>query len=506
VNGETLHVLARRGMRHLFMRQIVTTAVTMAGGVVLARVLSPEQFGTYAIATFIVNIFMIFGDFGLGPAFIQRTTPPSHEDLQTSFTLQFCLITTVVILTWTVAPWIVRFYPSLSGNGVKLARTLSLLLYIPVFHSISAVQLERSLNFKPVAWAEGVGMSLYQVVAVVGALEGLGVWSFVVATFAAGIAGLVVMYHAAPWPIRLRFNFAEMRRILKHGISFQSASIVVLVSQWVTPAVVGTFVGPQAVGYLGLAFANARRPLLLAESVMRVSFPHFSRLRDDMKKLHNTLDDYLIGFLWIMTLWTGFLWCCSMPLVAFIYSPKWLPAVPAFVIFGMALPLDIIAWILGLSYRATDQNWTAVRVFSVRTTLNIGLAVLLVPRIGFIGVPWAYLVANLVCGVLLLRGFAAGLLARVVRGAWWLLPSTVTAYLCGRISMQILAPAESAQPLQQLLVGAVPFAAAYLLCSFVLAPRQYRNRFLDSARNVLNTTSFRIQRTLAVRPVRISDL
>ena len=131
-----------------------------------------------------------------------------------------------------------------------------------------------------------------------------------------------------------------------------------------------------------------------------------------MRKLHNTLDDYLLGFLWIMTLWTGLLWCCSTPLVAFVYSAKWLPAVPAFVIFGMALPLDIIAWIMGLCYRATDQNWAAVRIFSVRTALNIGLAVLLVPRIGFTGVPWAYLIANFVCAILLLRGFAAGLLAR----------------------------------------------------------------------------------------------
>src|SRR5207302_7622222 len=86
-SGETVHVLARRGMRHLFVRQIFTTAVTMAGGVVLARVLSSAEFGTYSIATFIVNIFMIFGDLGLGPSFIQSKTAPSHKDLQTSFTL-----------------------------------------------------------------------------------------------------------------------------------------------------------------------------------------------------------------------------------------------------------------------------------------------------------------------------------------------------------------------------------------------------------------------------------
>ena len=57
-----LDALARRGMRQLFTRQVVTTLVTFAGGAVLARALNPADFGTYAIATFIVNVFMIFGD------------------------------------------------------------------------------------------------------------------------------------------------------------------------------------------------------------------------------------------------------------------------------------------------------------------------------------------------------------------------------------------------------------------------------------------------------------
>src|SRR6266436_10086847 len=108
---DALDALARRGMRQLFTRQVVTTLVTFAGGAVLARALNPADFGTYTIATFIVNIFMIFGDLVLGPAFIQSKAAPSHKDLQTSFTMQFCLITAVVLLTWTLAPWLVGFYP-----------------------------------------------------------------------------------------------------------------------------------------------------------------------------------------------------------------------------------------------------------------------------------------------------------------------------------------------------------------------------------------------------------
>src|SRR6185295_826040 len=168
--ANTLNDLAKRGMRHLFYRQIFTTGIGFIGGAVLARALSPADFGTYAIATFIVNIFMIFGDFGLGPAFIQNPEDPSEKDLQIAFTVQFFLITAVVGLTWTLAPWIFRFYSAIGPNGMWLARVLSLLLYIPVFRSMSAIQLERGMNFKPVAWAEGAGITVYQTVAVTAAL------------------------------------------------------------------------------------------------------------------------------------------------------------------------------------------------------------------------------------------------------------------------------------------------------------------------------------------------
>jgi O-antigen/teichoic acid export membrane protein len=480
--SETLNVLAQRGMRQLFVRQIFTTAITLVGGILLARALSPSEFGIYAIATFIVNVFMVFGDLGLGPAFVQSASAPSHQDLQISFTMQFCLITTAVVLTWSLAPWIMGFYPEMGQEGLRLARVLSLLLYLPIFRSMSEVLLERSLNFKPIAWAEGIGMSLYQIVAATCALSGLGVWSFVLATFVAGISSCVVLYFAAPWPIRLRFDLTEMQRVLKRGIAFQSVSVVHLISQWATPAIVGVLVGPAAVGYLGLALANARRPLLVAESIIRVSFPHFSRLQNDIQTFHDTIRDYLLGFLWVMVLWTGFLWTSASPLVAFAYSPKWLPVVPALIIFAAALPADIIIWTMVLCYRATDRNWSALKIFALRTAFSLALGVFLVLRIGFIGIPWSYLVSNLICAVLLLWRFAPGFFTSVIRSGWWLVPCAASAVVCGGVSARLLVSGGKVPQIFQLLAGALPFMATYLAASLILAPKHYRDRLFDSAR------------------------
>jgi teichuronic acid exporter len=481
VVNDALTSLARRGMRDMLVRQVLVTLVSLGGSVVLARVLSPSDYGIYAIATFIVNIFMFFGDLGLGASFIQNSKSPDTKYYRTSFTIQLALVTTVVVLTWTLAPWIIGFYGSVGKQSLWLIRVISLLLYLPVLRSVSMIQLERGLRYRPVAWAEGVAMSLYQIIAVICAIQGLGVWSFVLATLISGVVGLIMVYRSAPWPVGLCFDWDEIRQVMRQGISFQSAAVLDSFSQWAIPAVAGTLAGPTAVGYLGLALANAKRPLLLSESVVRVSFTHFSRLQANIDKLHETINDYLVGLLWVMFAWAGLLWTSSSPLVAVIYSAKWLPAVPALVIFAIALPMDLIIWTVGTSYRAMNRNWTAVKIFGVRTILNLGLSALLVWRIGFLGIPIAYVAANTVCAILLLHNFAPGFLARMVRAAGWLVPCAISACLCGRLVCQA-ATGAGTMAIQRLVAGALPFSVIYLVCSFALAPAAYRAKVLSLVR------------------------
>jgi PST family polysaccharide transporter len=304
------------------------------------------------------------------------------------------------------------------------------------------------------------------------------VWSFVLATLISGIVALIIVFRSAPWSIGLCFDWGEIRQVLRQGISFQSAVLLDVFSQWAIPAIAGTLAGPTAVGYLGLALANAKRPLLLSESVMRVSFPHFSRLQANLGRLHDTINDYLVGLLWVMFAWAGALWTLGSPLVTFVYSAKWLPAVPAMVIFAIALPMDAVSWTVGLSYRAMNRNWTAVKIFGARTTLNLGVSTLLVARIGFLGIPIAYVTANAVCAILLLHNFAPKFLTRMVRSAAWLVPCTLAACLSGRLISEALTNA-STIAIERLIAGALPFCAMYLVCSFAVAPAAYRAKFLN---------------------------
>ena len=82
-----VHKRAKEGIRLLLVRQVFLQVFTFAGGIILARVLDPADFGVFGITTFLVNIVALFADFGMTPAPIQRKKDISDHDLQVGFTM-----------------------------------------------------------------------------------------------------------------------------------------------------------------------------------------------------------------------------------------------------------------------------------------------------------------------------------------------------------------------------------------------------------------------------------
>jgi Membrane protein involved in the export of O-antigen and teichoic acid len=250
----SVHEKAKRGIKLIMARQVIVQAVTFGGGVVLARILSPSQFGLYAIATFLVQAFALFGSFGLAPSLIQRKKELADEDLQVGFTLQQVCTTVVVTGLFIGAPWLVSLYPRAPHDSplqtIWLVRALAFSLYLTSWRSMSALQLERHLKYNRIAAVEVIEILTYQTIAVVLALAGYGVWSFVWATLVRGMLGTFLVYSAAPWRVKLRFDVPAAIHLLRFAIPFQICALINNLSSWITPTLVAGMIGPQAVGYL----------------------------------------------------------------------------------------------------------------------------------------------------------------------------------------------------------------------------------------------------------------
>lgn len=416
-----LNQQAKRGIKLLLGRQALLQILTLGGGIILARTLTPAEFGLYAIATFIVGTISLFGDFGLSPLLIQRKAQISARDLEVGFTLQQIITTAVVGILWCTAPWLAQLFPKAPPETVALIRALAFTLYLASWRTMSALQLERDLQYGALARVEVVEGLLYQGAAVLLAVVGCGVWSFIWAALLRGVVGGWLLYLSSPWRVRLRFDRAIARDLIRYGFPFQLQMLANQLSNWATPLLVGTLIGPTAVGYLSWATSNGKKPLLFVDNIMRVAFPHFSRLQADPAEMERIMGRYLAWLLVPAGLWFGVLLTAGAPIVQTIYTAKWTAAVPALILSAAGLFFDVIGWVIATGINATGRVHFITRIVLLRSVAHVALCFPLVHFLGYNGVPAALLLASALSIPWIVHELSPGATGRLFAAVRWML-------------------------------------------------------------------------------------
>ncbi len=432
-----INARAKQGIKLLMLRQVIVQVLMFFGGVVLARKLGPGPVGLYVIASFLVGMFALMGDFGLAPSFIQRKADLSEREVQVGFTLQQIFTSTIVVILWLIAPLLARLYPNAPPATVWLIRALAFNLYLTGWRSMSALQLERHLKYNKLAFIEMIETLVYQATAVCMALTGHGTWSFVIAIIAMGLTGTILVYAASPWPIRFAFDKELARSIVRFGVPFQLQILSSHLGDCVSPLIVGHLVGPRGVGFLTWSSSNGRKPLVLTDNVMRVAFPHFSRIQDDPAEVERILTRYMTYMLVPMGLWFAVWFVAGHPIVEWIYTGKWVPAVPALTLYAGGLLFDVIAWVVSISLNSIGKVQFATRLILARSIGSVTLSLPLVYLLGFIGAPIAILISSAFTVPRLLLGFGKSAPVRVLSQIVWLIVPVLGSVMAGSLVMRL---------------------------------------------------------------------
>jgi len=463
--------LAKRGLRLMLGRQVVVQMLTFAGGIVLARHLTPFEFGVFGIATFFVHTLALFGDFGLAPSLIQRKAELTDRDLQVAFTMQQALLGLVAVALWVAAPWFASIDPGFGGEAVVwLIRMMALTLFLQSWRSMSVLQMERHLDFSKVAVIEVVESLSYQAIAVTLAVLGFGVWSLVWATLAYGTLGAGLAYVCRPWPVRLAFDRVKAWELLRYGLPFQAGELMNRANSWVVPLFVGSLMGPTAVGFLTWAGSNGRKPLMLMHSIYRVAFPHFSRLQSQPGALSGSFEKYLYLVAMPAGLWLAGAAALATTGVPLVYSEVWAPASVLLIGFAAAMLVDVFDILAGGAMRATGRVMWSTGITAGRSVVMMVLAVALVFRVDELGVPLAMLGASA-----LAVGVRVGMIPAPVTG--------VTVVTVGRTGLCVVVSAAagwavagglSAWPVWALVAGVPTVVLTYGVVALAVAPRWAR--------------------------------
>lgn len=381
------------GIVALTSRTFILQIIAFSATFLLTVFLSPAVFGIFYVVSAIISFLAYFSDIGLAAALIQKKEELNPEDLTTTFTIQQILVFITVAVVLFFSSQIAAFY-RLDVQGLWLFRVLTVCFFLSSLKTIPSIILERRLDFQKLVIPQILETLSFYLIAVFLAWRGLGITSFTWAVLVRAVVGLTAMYLLSPWKISVGLSVTVARRLLRFGLPFQLNSLLALVKDDLLTVFLGKILPFAQVGYIGWAKKWADVPLrLILDSVVRVTFPAFSRLQHAKEVLGKGIGKTLFGSaLFTFPITVGLIFFME-PLIAIIprYN-KWEPALPSFYMFALAAAVASLSVPLTNALNAVGKIRITLYLMVMWTLATWILTVFFISLLGFNGVALALLI------------------------------------------------------------------------------------------------------------------
>ncbi len=324
------------GFAWMFSGSIASFILQLVVTMVLARLLSPSDFGLLSAALVIVYFAAMFSSLGMGPALIQRQEL-DEKHIDTGFTANLVFSFSIGLLIYGFAPFIAGLYkmPEL----VPILRALSLLFPIRGFAGLSEALLKRTGKFRQLASANITSFFWgYGVVAIVLSYFGRGVWSLVFATLVQATLNSFLLYRHLPHAIRFRFDRGIFRDLIGFGGGVTAANFANYLARQGDNFIVGRWLGAEALGYYGKAYSLMLLPTTQLTSILdQVLFPILSKVQDETRKL-KLAHKYGISTIALTMMPLSVISFVLAPeLIGIVYGSEWELAVKPFQILCLSM-------------------------------------------------------------------------------------------------------------------------------------------------------------------------
>lgn len=306
--------------------QVARSITSLGLTAVLARVLSPNDFGLMALVVMASGFVGVFSETGMTSALV-RVERTSDEQLTSAFWLNIGVASALAVLGAVGAP----LFASVFREPRIIALVVVALLTLPIgaIGQVPDALLQRALAFREIAIIEWLSTLVAGALAIILALQGAGVWALLVqliGTVAVSSVGRLVVVR---WRPGTRFRLAALSGLLSFGVAVFAGSIVNFGFRRVDNFIIGRNLGTAQLGYYALAYNLVVMPLFtLGGVVLRVMYPVLAKYQTEKAAMRRA---YLRA---VRVLAAGTLpliigLAATAPLfIAAVYGPKWAPTIP----------------------------------------------------------------------------------------------------------------------------------------------------------------------------------
>lgn len=307
--------------------QIVTFIVS----IVLARILTPEDYGTVALVTVFTTILQVFVDAGLGTALIQKKDA-DDIDFSSVFYFNFIICLVLYIGMFVLAPYIAKFYND--NTLVPIIRVISLTIIISGIKGIQQSYVSRNMLFKRFFFSTIGGTVLSAILGISLAYAGFGVWALVVQQLSNTAIDTLILWLTVKWRPKKVFSWDRLKSLLSFGWKLLVSSLLDTCYNNLRNLVIGKMYSSS-----DLAFYNQgdKFPKVIVTnintSIDSVLLPTMSNSQDDKKRVKQMTRRAIKTSTYVMAPLMMGLAFCANPIVKLVLTEKWISCVPYLRIF-----------------------------------------------------------------------------------------------------------------------------------------------------------------------------
>lgn len=367
--------------------------VTFLVGIVLARLLTPDDYGLIGIIAIFTSISDTIINGGFQNALIRKKSP-SEEDYATVFYINIGVSIVLYLLLFLTAPLIAQFFAR--EELTALIRVASITIVIGGFAIVQRVRLTKRIDFKSQMKVSFIASVTSGVVGIALALAGIGVWALVFQHILSSLLSALFLWFYSKWIPHLMFSKQSFKDLFGYGWKILAGRLLDTLWKDLYQVVVGKFYSPATLGHYTRAKQFAKLfSSNLTTVIQKVTFPVLSEVQNEKDRLISAYRRIIKDTMFISAICMFAVGAVSEPMIYVLIGPKWHIASTflPFICVSMSLyPLHAI----NLNMLQVQGRSDIFLILEI-TKKIIGIAPLCVGI--FIGIYWM-LIVNIFTGII----------------------------------------------------------------------------------------------------------
>ena len=399
---QSLTQRAVRGSMWMFGYKFFHRGLGFLRTFVLARILSPDDFGLFGIALLAFNLVENFTVIGVSSVLVQKRDE-IKDYLDSAWMVNVLRALFLFGIMYSCATPIANFFGR--PEVIDIIKAIAFIQLFIGFENIATIYFQKGMLFNKLFYLKLSSMLTNLLVSIALAFILKNVWALVYGVLAGAFIKLIMSYILYPYHPKLKFEFSKIKELLFAGKWYFGSSILVFLITEGDDAVVGKLLGAAALGLYQMAYLLSNAPATeISSFVTTITFPAFSKLQTDISRLRDAYYRVLQLVTFISFPISGLIFVLAPDFTEIILGEKWMSMVPALQVLTLWGVIRCVEATTIQLFYATGNPSISTKILSFELLFIIILVYPLTARWGIVGTSWAIATAAVVPNLVGLMG------------------------------------------------------------------------------------------------------